>query len=213
MDQYRDNQETREMTPVPQTAFRGEPVFLVPPDQPWWSEPELYNGAEQLRLEVLTVHLEAVLAVTRFAATTASLGFTESANRAYTRAVMGYRRVKRLLHGGPHLPEHLEYLERLRIALPESADWAPDPAPPVVRHVQARLGDEAPEECLEALTPREMQVLKLIAEGNSSKKVAYLLGISFKTAVCHRYNIMEKLNLHDVSSLVRYAIRRKLVQA
>jgi len=63
------------------------------------------------------------------------------------------------------------------------------------------------------LTPREQQVLKLVAEGNSTKEIAGILGISFKTADSHRTRIMDKLNIHDTATLVRYAIRRGFIQA
>ena len=62
------------------------------------------------------------------------------------------------------------------------------------------------------LTERERQVLVLIAEGNSTKEVAALLGISYKTADSHRSKIMEKLDVHETASLVRYAIRHNLVK-
>jgi DNA-binding CsgD family transcriptional regulator len=57
------------------------------------------------------------------------------------------------------------------------------------------------------LTIREQEVLKCIAEGLSTKALAVRLGITFKTAACHRYRLMEKLNIHDTASLVKYAIR------
>jgi DNA-binding NarL/FixJ family response regulator len=63
------------------------------------------------------------------------------------------------------------------------------------------------------LTPRERQVLQLIAEGRSSKGVADRLGISVATVDTHRSNLMRKLNLHSVGKLVRYAIRNKLIEA
>jgi len=63
------------------------------------------------------------------------------------------------------------------------------------------------------LTERERQVLQLIAEGKSTKEVAQILGVSFKTAESHRMRIMGKLNLHNTAGLVRYAVRRGLVQA
>ncbi len=64
----------------------------------------------------------------------------------------------------------------------------------------------------EPLSPRERQVLQLIAEGKSTKEAASLLGISVKTAETHRTRIMEKLDIHETASLVRYAIRRGLTQ-
>jgi len=63
------------------------------------------------------------------------------------------------------------------------------------------------------LTLRERQVLQLIAEGRSTKDVASLLGISVKTAESHRTRLMQKLDIHETATLVRYAVRRGLVQA
>lgn len=65
----------------------------------------------------------------------------------------------------------------------------------------------------EPLSPRERQVLQLIAEGKTTKEVAAMLNISVKTAETHRTRIMEKLDIHEIAGLVRYAIRRGLVQA
>ena len=62
------------------------------------------------------------------------------------------------------------------------------------------------------LTPREREVLQLVAEGKTTKEVAVILGISVKTAESHRTRIMGKLEIHETASLVRYAIRRGLVQ-
>ena len=61
------------------------------------------------------------------------------------------------------------------------------------------------------LSPRERQILQLVAEGNSSKKIARLLNISPKTAESHRYSIMRKLGIHEVAGLVRYAIGRGML--
>jgi two-component system response regulator NreC len=62
------------------------------------------------------------------------------------------------------------------------------------------------------LSPRERQVLQLVAEGRTAKQVAELLDISVKTAECHRSRIMGKLNIHHTAGLVMYAIRRGLIQ-
>jgi DNA-binding NarL/FixJ family response regulator len=64
----------------------------------------------------------------------------------------------------------------------------------------------------ERLTPREREVVQLLAEGKSSKEVAVVLNLSVKTAETHRTNVMRKLDLHSVADLVRYAVRNKLVQ-
>ncbi|GAC1631500.1 MAG: response regulator transcription factor [Candidatus Acidiferrum sp.] len=64
----------------------------------------------------------------------------------------------------------------------------------------------------DVLTLRERQVLQLIAEGKSTRDVASLLFISVKTAETHRSRLMQKLDIHETAGLVRYAIRRGLVQ-
>jgi DNA-binding NarL/FixJ family response regulator len=63
-----------------------------------------------------------------------------------------------------------------------------------------------------SLTPRELQVLQLVAEGKTTKEVASTLGVSFKTAESHRTRIMEKLDIHETAGLVRYAIRKGIIQ-
>lgn len=65
----------------------------------------------------------------------------------------------------------------------------------------------------DTLTPRESQVIQLLAEGKSTKEVASILNLSVKTAETHRSNIMSKLGLHSVSELVLYAVRNNIVQA
>ena len=62
------------------------------------------------------------------------------------------------------------------------------------------------------LTPRERTVLQLVAEGKTTKEVASLLGVSVKTAEYHRNSVMQKLGIHETASLVRYAIRRGLIE-
>jgi DNA-binding NarL/FixJ family response regulator len=69
------------------------------------------------------------------------------------------------------------------------------------------------DEPRDVLTPRELEVLKLIAEAHSSKEIAQMLVISIKTVERHRANILEKLGMRDRVELTRYAIRRGLVEA
>ena len=64
----------------------------------------------------------------------------------------------------------------------------------------------------DALSARERQILQLVGEGKSTKEVAVQLGVSVKTAESHRARLMRKLDIHETASLVRYAIRRGLIQ-
>ncbi|MFF7871240.1 response regulator [Streptomyces qaidamensis] len=74
---------------------------------------------------------------------------------------------------------------------------------------RARRGQEDPDQIL---TPREEEVLKLVAEGHSSKEIADLLFISIKTVQRHRANLLQKLGLRDRLDLTRYAIRAGLIE-
>ncbi|MGE5199235.1 MAG: response regulator [Rhodospirillaceae bacterium] len=76
--------------------------------------------------------------------------------------------------------------------------------------VEAYLaGREAPPN---PLTPRESEVLQLVAEGRTTKEVASILKLTVKTAESYRARIMEKLDIHETAGLVRYAIRRGIIQ-
>lgn len=72
--------------------------------------------------------------------------------------------------------------------------------------------DAAAEPLASRLTPREREIVQLIAEGHSNKEVADRLGISVRTAETHRLNVMRKLNVHTASDLTRYAIRNQMIQ-
>jgi DNA-binding NarL/FixJ family response regulator len=103
-------------------------------------------------------------------------------------------------------PEHL--LRAIREVCAGGRYLSPDLTATVVDPDLART--TPPED---PLTTRERQVLQLVAEGRTTKEIAIILGITVKTAESHRTRLMEKLDLHSTAVLVRYAIRRGLVQA
>ncbi len=72
--------------------------------------------------------------------------------------------------------------------------------------------EPAPEAPRNRLTAREREIVQLLAEGKTNKEVASALNISIKTAETHRTNIMNKLDLHSISELVRYAVRNNIVE-
>jgi two-component system response regulator NreC len=72
-----------------------------------------------------------------------------------------------------------------------------------------RSGGPAPDE---RLTPREREVLQLVAEGKTTKEIAAILNVSVKTADAHRTRLMQKLDIHDIAGLTRCAIRLGLIQ-
>ena len=83
---------------------------------------------------------------------------------------------------------------------------------PGVSREAVRAYLDGTEPSTDGLTPREREVLQLVAEGKTTKEVAAVLGISVKTAESHRSRIMEKLDIHETASLVRYAIRLGVIQ-
>jgi len=86
-------------------------------------------------------------------------------------------------------------------------------SPAVSKHVTEyvrRVGQEA-HSALERLTPRQREVLQLVAEGHTTQEIACLMNISVKTVETHRTQLMERLDIHDIAGLVRYAVREGLV--
>jgi DNA-binding NarL/FixJ family response regulator len=78
-------------------------------------------------------------------------------------------------------------------------------------YAQSPDGGRAPKKKV-ALSPREMEVLQLIAEGKANKQIAVELGISIKTVEKHRQHLMSKLDLHDTAGLTRYAIAAGIIE-
>ncbi len=75
-----------------------------------------------------------------------------------------------------------------------------------------RWGEIRPAESANGLTGREREVLQLIAEGYTNKEIAEILCIAIKTVQAHRANLMEKLDLHSKGDLIKYAIRKKIIE-
>lgn len=75
-----------------------------------------------------------------------------------------------------------------------------------------KLGQTPLRPAKSSLTPREQEVMKLLAEGNTVRKIAGMLGLSLKTIEAHKFNLMRKLDIHNKAELVHCAIRRKIVK-
>lgn len=112
-------------------------------------------------------------------------------------------------HGSIALVRRIEELRRYARRVVEASDarelYPSPPPPPATR--AARGGS------LGEVTPRQREVLALIARGNTSKEIAARLGISVKTVETHRRDLMNRLDIHDIAGLVRFAIAVGLVRA
>jgi DNA-binding NarL/FixJ family response regulator len=104
-----------------------------------------------------------------------------------------------------------DLVEACRAAMRGDSFLYPSAVTTLVRDYVNRGGHD--KEQFDVLTPREIEVLKLIAEAQTSKEIAAALFISVKTVDRHRQNILEKLGMRDRVELTRYAIRRGLIQA
>jgi DNA-binding NarL/FixJ family response regulator len=100
----------------------------------------------------------------------------------------------------------------LKLAIEAMARGQPYLSPAVSKYVLAgyvQRGGETSQ--VEQLTPRQREILQLIAEGHTTHAIAGLLNISAKTVETHRSKLMDRLGLHDITGLVRFAIRRGLL--
>ena len=113
-----------------------------------------------------------------------------------------------------YLLKHAE-AEELEIAIRAVAEGkvylSPTISRAIINNYVARIGGESTPQV--EITPRQRQVLQLIAEGKNTKEIAGLLEISIKTVESHRLQLMARLDIHDVPSLVRYAVRNGMVEA
>lgn len=114
--------------------------------------------------------------------------------------------VRTLAHGGAYLyPGLAKALIRAYISMQREEDNKVTPK----NQIPAKNSTLA--HALDVLTPREVEVLTLVAEGNTNQEIADLLVLSIKTVQAHRANVMEKLGLHDITHLVRFAIHHGLI--
>jgi DNA-binding NarL/FixJ family response regulator len=106
---------------------------------------------------------------------------------------------------------HKDLVEAVRAAMRGEPFLYPGAITALIKDFLTHAHDGGPDR-ENPLTPREEEVTKLIAEGNTSKEIAALLVLSEKTVERHRANILEKLGLRDRVDLTRYAIRRGLIE-
>jgi DNA-binding NarL/FixJ family response regulator len=81
----------------------------------------------------------------------------------------------------------------------------------LVEDFRSRVRDTRMRPRISTLTPREREILKLLAEGNSVKEIAVILGLSVKTVEAHKFNLMRKLDIHNKAQLVTVAIQKKIL--
>ena len=103
-----------------------------------------------------------------------------------------------------------DLISAIKAVYKNEAFMSPSISKKVINSYIKRAQDDEEQTC-EILTTREREILQLIAEGNSSKKIAEGLFISPKTVETHRTHIMDKLNIHNRTGLIKYAIRKGMV--
>jgi len=113
-------------------------------------------------------------------------------------------------HGYVDKGSSLSSIRQAAVAVMAGRSWFDERFNALLRQA---LGQPSPDAQLGLLTPREHEVLLLVAQSHSSKEVSVKLGVSVKTAENHRTNLMRKLGIHDTAALVRFAIRHELVDS
>jgi DNA-binding NarL/FixJ family response regulator len=151
--------------------------------------------------------LEATLEIRRDCPRTKILVLTQYADREYVgrflkAGVSGYVLKKA---AGSELAAAIRAVHRGGLVLD------PDVAREVVTEPRGAAAGDATDP-YETLTDREKQVLRLVAEGKTNKEIADVLGISVKTAMSHREHVMQKLDLHSRTDLIRFALRRGVIR-
>lgn len=108
-------------------------------------------------------------------------------------------------------------LEELELAIRSVAHGetylSPGVSGPVIKEYIRRTSPDADSAPGDSLTPRQREILQLIAEGHSTKQIALILNVSVKTVESHRALLMKRVGVHDIASLVRYALRIGLVES
>jgi two-component system response regulator NreC len=104
-----------------------------------------------------------------------------------------------------------DFIQAIRAVSTGKAFFSPAVSRMLVEDYVRQLQDKDIEDSYELLTPREREVLQLVAEGKSNKDVANMLNLSLYTVETHRSNILEKLNLHSVPELILYAVRKGVI--
>ncbi len=106
--------------------------------------------------------------------------------------------------------EH-DLITAIRAVSEHKAFFSPAISKMLVEEYVQQMQEREVEDSYDLLTPREREVLQLLAEGKSNKDVAALLNLSLYTVETHRGNILQKLNLHSVPELILYAVRKRVI--
>ena len=104
-----------------------------------------------------------------------------------------------------------DLIEAIRAVCGGKAFFSPAVSKLLVEDYILQMRQRAVEDSYELLTPREREILQLLAEGKSNKEVANLLRLSLYTVETHRGNLLQKLNLHSVPELILYAVRKGII--
>jgi two-component system response regulator NreC len=104
-----------------------------------------------------------------------------------------------------------DLVQAIRAASEGKAFFSPEISRILVEDYVREMGKRGTEDSYQLLTPREREILQLLAEGKSNKEIATALNLSLYTVETHRRNVQEKLNLHSLAELILYAVRKGII--
>ena len=105
----------------------------------------------------------------------------------------------------------LDLVRAIRAVAAGRSFFSPAIAQSLAENYVRQVQQQGLRDSYEMLTEREREILQLLAEGNSNKQVATILGVSPHTVEAHRLHLMQKLNLHNTAEIVLYAVRKKII--
>lgn len=176
---------------------------------------EAIQKARSLRPDLILMDLRLPGGIGGLEATEAILGELPATKVIFLTQYDNSEYVKRALKLGAHgyvlkQAASTELRDAVRAVARGQRYLAPAAADAVVSMMSS--GKAAAEDDLDTLTPRERQVIALLADGKTSREIAKYLGVSLKTAMTHRAHLMEKLDLHSRADVMKYAMRKGILQ-
>jgi DNA-binding NarL/FixJ family response regulator len=104
-----------------------------------------------------------------------------------------------------------DLIEAIKTVAQGKTFFSPEISKMLVEDYVREIRSKGVEDSYELLTPREREILRLLATGKSNKDIASLLNLSLYTVETHRRNLQDKLNLHSIAELILYAVRKRVI--
>lgn len=213
-DLHRGKEKIRVLLADDHASIRQMLAFILPREGPYEIVGEVSSGADAIErcrelrpgLVVLDLHLpevsgvQVVRQIRRESWEIRMLIYSGTTSQALIAEAMSERP-----HGFVHKEDTLQVFREALRAVSAGRSY--------FTQVAAETGDPTKQSAVRMLTEREREVLRLVADGQTTKEIADILGMAAKTVETHRSNLCSKLDIHDIATLTRFAVRHGLVSS